>query len=248
MAHRAQQEFIESARDVLPEFFTGKRVLEVGSLDINGSVRRYFERCDYTGIDVAPGPGVDVVCQGQDFAAADATFDVVISTEAMEHNPYWQETFRNMLRLCRPGGMILMTCATSGRPEHGTPRSDPHASPLTLGIGWDYYRNLTHADFMGAVELAKMLSGWRFLYNHAVHDLYFVGVRKGDPLAKDLEANLSRLERKYRTFNLVHWTALRHRVLISLLGEHRYRALPELSWRSVEFISHALWSRMTRRS
>src|SRR5690606_19424692 len=106
-------------------FFRGTRVLEVGSLDLNGSVRSNFSGCDYLGIDVAAGPGVDLVCQGQDYDAPDGSFDVVTSCEAMEHNPYWRETFANMLRLCRPGGLILMTCATTGRGEHGTTRKHP---------------------------------------------------------------------------------------------------------------------------
>ena len=53
MAHAAQFEFIESIREVFPAYFDGKRVLEIGSLDINGSVRQFFHGCDYTGIDVA---------------------------------------------------------------------------------------------------------------------------------------------------------------------------------------------------
>ena len=134
MAHRSQLEFVRLLAANMPEYFRGKRVLEVGSLDINGSIRQFFKDCDYTGLDVAAGPGVDVVCEGQKYDAPG--FDVVISCEAMEHNPYWAETLQNMIRLCKPGGLLVMTCATIGRPEHGTARSEPESSPLTVGLGW----------------------------------------------------------------------------------------------------------------
>lgn len=59
-------------------------MLEVGSMDINGTIREFFRD---TGLDVTPGPRVDVVCGGQEYAAPDRSFDVVLSCEAMEHNP-----------------------------------------------------------------------------------------------------------------------------------------------------------------
>jgi SAM-dependent methyltransferase len=179
MAHPQQLAFVELTRRMFPEAFRGRKVLEIGSLDLNGSVRRFFSECDYLGIDVAPGPGVDLVCQGQDYAAPDASFDTVISCEAMEHNPHWRDTFGNMLRLCRPGGLVVMSCASTGRPEHGTRRTAPDASPLTVGLGWDYYRNLTRRDFTSALDLGAALTLFGFFVNWKSCDLYFVGFRGG---------------------------------------------------------------------
>ncbi|SRR5260221_10989031 len=102
MSHPQQIEFVSQLRAAFPEFFMSARVLEIGSLDINGSIRRIFEGAgSYTGLDVGPGPGVDVVCQGQDYDAPSDGFDTVISCEVMEHNPYWVATLANMIRLCR---------------------------------------------------------------------------------------------------------------------------------------------------
>jgi hypothetical protein len=64
MAHAAQMEFVGRVKAAFPDFFAGTRVLDIGSLDINGSVRPLFRGGTYTGIDVAAGPGVDIVCQG----------------------------------------------------------------------------------------------------------------------------------------------------------------------------------------
>ena len=42
MSHASQLKFVELVFLAFPEHFTGSRVLEVGSLDINGSVRKFF--------------------------------------------------------------------------------------------------------------------------------------------------------------------------------------------------------------
>lgn len=179
MAHLQQRSFVALIAKHLPDYFVCQRVLEVGSLDINGSVRSAFVDCRYTGIDVAEGRGVDIVCQGQNFDAPDGSFDHVISCEVMEHNPHWEDTFKNMIRLCDDGGLITMTCATTGRPEHGTTRTSPSKSPLTVELQWDYYRNLTQADFQDAIDMDAAFSRWYFGVNWTSYDLYFVGVRRG---------------------------------------------------------------------
>jgi SAM-dependent methyltransferase len=152
MAHSTQQDFISYVRGKFPDFFKNKKVLEVGSLDINGSMRSFFSECEYIGIDVGEGNGVDVVCQGQEYDAPDQSFDVCASGECFEHNPYWAETFSNMVRMCKSGGLVFFTCATTGRKEHGTTKSDVESSPLTVEIGWDYYRNLDENDFRYSFE------------------------------------------------------------------------------------------------
>lgn len=177
MAHPAQMNFIRSLSMSFPDHFKGRKVLEIGSLDINGSVRAFFKDCDYLGLDVAPGKGVDLVCEGQNFEGPDASFDVTISCECFEHNPEWIATFKNMIRLTRSRGLVIMTCATTGRPEHGTTRTTPQDSPLTVGKGWDYYKNLKVSDFEEAFFLEEYFSNYSFSVNTAANDLYFWGLR-----------------------------------------------------------------------
>lgn len=174
MAHIEQRVFFDAMRSRFPAAFDGVRVLEIGSLDINGSVRDFYTNADYTGVDLAPGPGVDVVGQGQDLDYADRSFDVSVSAECFEHNPYWLETFANMTRMA--SHMVFLTCASHGRPEHGTARTDAGSSPLTVAAGWDYYRNLGAEDFDWQI-LAANFSTWGFSTNESSHDLYFYGVR-----------------------------------------------------------------------
>jgi hypothetical protein len=171
MSHPQQREFIESVRRAMPQYFTGVSVLEIGSLNINGTVRDFFNAREYIGVDLAAGPGVDVVCPGNELRYDDNSFDVVISAECFEHDAHWQLTFSNMFRMAR--GLVIFTCATTGRAEHGTARTSPADSPFTCESG--YYRNLTPHDFYAAFNLSPMFARYDFSFNHASHDLYFWG-------------------------------------------------------------------------
>ncbi len=104
----------------------GKKVLEVGSCDVNGSVRAVIEMlqpAEYIGIDIERGPGVDRVCRAEDLEKVfgNNVFDVVISTCVLEHVRYWKQALLNMKRVCKPGGIIIMivphTWAYHGHPS-----------------------------------------------------------------------------------------------------------------------------------
>lgn len=154
MAHRYQMEFCRYVKNTYEDYFSDKKILEVGSLQLGGGgIRQLFNNCEYIGIDVGEGEGVDIACAGQDYDAPDESFDVTCSTECFEHNPFWRETFANMIRMTKPNGLVFMTCATTGRPEHGTTRTTPQHSPLTVkNMKWEYYRNLEESDFYDAYE------------------------------------------------------------------------------------------------
>lgn len=179
MAHKAQMEFIKSVRKRFKPFFKKSRVLEIGSYNVNGSVRKFFKNCAYTGIDVAPGNDVDVVASGDTYDAPDHSFDVCISCECFEHNPQWVETFRNMLRMTRPGGLIIMTCATTGRAEHGTSEVESVSSLTSQIEEWkSYYRNLEENDFRKEFSFDTLFSTHEFAANLEAKDLYFYGIVK----------------------------------------------------------------------
>lgn len=180
MAHIQQRDFIDKIKRRSPKYFSNKSVLEIGSLNINGTVRDFFENCEYIGLDVAEGNGVDFVCEGQNYDAPDNSYDVVCSAECFEHNPYWLETFENMIRLCKPGGFVFFTCATEGRPEHGTSRSTPLDSPLTVDQGWEYYRNLNESDFQQFINFDDQFKYYGFEVNDGSKDLYFWGIKKSE--------------------------------------------------------------------
>jgi len=174
MAHPLQVDFFSRAAAQFPNYFAGQRVLEIGSLNINGTVRDFFKNCAYIGIDLGNGPGVDVVCSGEDYRS-ELPFGVTISTECFEHNPKWDKTFENMLNLTASNGLIIVTSASIGRGEHGTKRTTPHDSPFTCDT--DYYRNLSIKDFTNNWNFEEIFKQYRFEYTNAHCDLYFVGVK-----------------------------------------------------------------------
>jgi hypothetical protein len=176
VSHQQQRFFVNSVKQLLPGFFQARRVIEIGSLNINGSVREFFSECDYVGLDVGEGNDVDLVCRGEDYGGSANCADVLISCEAMEHNPGWKKTWLNMLRLAKDDGLVVMTCATHGRRQHGTAEFHPFDSPLTHGQGQNYYRNLAAADFLGVVDHDAWFAVWAFFQNLSAHDLYFFGV------------------------------------------------------------------------
>jgi SAM-dependent methyltransferase len=179
MAHFEQQDFCARVRAMWPAYFVNKRVLDCGSLDINGSNRPFFSGGEYIGIDLGPGRGVDVVCPIHLYDAPKESFDVVISTECLEHDRHWKESLLHMVWLLKPGGLMVVSCATTGRAEHGTRRTSPLDSPLTSALdGWaDYYKNLTEEDVMHAITVQNLFDCYAFEVNQAHADLYFWGIR-----------------------------------------------------------------------
>lgn len=165
---------LATLRPLLP---AAPRVLEIGAYDVNGSIRGVVAKAiaprEHVGVDLSAGPGVDVVASGHEVDLPDASFDVTVSAECLEHNPHWEATLRNMRRMTRPQGFIVVSCATLGRLEHGTTRTNPTSSPGTQSVGWDYYRNLTRADF--PADFLASLADSRFWTNPHSKDLYFVG-------------------------------------------------------------------------
>lgn len=178
MAHVQQLAFIDAVRRVFPHYFVDTRTIEIGSLDVNGSIRKHFSGGTYTGVDVGDGPGVDDARPGQLVDYPTHSFDVAVSCECFEHNPFWVETFANMLRVTRPGGLLIMSCASVGRAEHGTTRSTVGESPLTTGLGWEYYGNISRTRFLRSIQMEWWFSDYCTATNWASMDLYFVGILK----------------------------------------------------------------------
>lgn len=171
MSHQSQLDFVASVKKQFPEYFINRKVLEVGSLDINGSVRQFFDNCTYTGVDLGEGKGVDLVAKGEDLVFPDNSFDVSISCECFEHNPEWAKTFNNMARMT--SGLVVMTCATTGRPEHGTTRTNPADAPFC----GDYYMNLVAEDILAKCDMSKFKE-YKFSSSSSPADLYFFGIIK----------------------------------------------------------------------
>ena len=122
-------------------------VLEVGSLDINGSVRPLLTGAGtHHGIDLVDGPGVDEVADAADWEPP-RTFDLAVSAEVLEHAPRWREILSMLWSAVAPGGRLLVTCAGTGRP--------PHSAVDGLELRPDeHYANVS------PTEVAALVAGW----------------------------------------------------------------------------------------
>ena len=178
MAHYQQRMFLEKVKRRFPNYFIGKKVLDVGSLDINGSNKSLFVNCQYIGIDVAEGNNVDVVSTAHEYDCPDETFDVIVSSECFEHDMHYDKSLMNIFRILKKGGLFLFTCATTGRPEHGTRRTSPHDAPLLQGMTeWqDYYKNLEEKDITEVLDMKEFMMH-KFEIGHQTCDLYFWGIK-----------------------------------------------------------------------
>lgn len=147
----------------------GLRILEIGSYDVNGSVRPLFTGCArYVGIDLRPGPGVDLVCAAKDYDGAGA-FDVVVCCETLEHDPDPQATIASAWRALLPSGLLLLTMASPLRAPHGCDGGLLPADEHYAGIG--------------AVQLSQWLGDWsdvQIMHVPSRGDLYATARRGRD--------------------------------------------------------------------
>ena len=188
--HIEAKEFTVFVKQILCDFFINKRVLDVGSGDINGNNRFLFENCEYHGNDVIQANNVTIVSKTKDLPFTDNTFDTIISTECFEHDPEYKESLIKIYNILKPDGLFCFTCASTDRLEHGTRRTSPWDSYGTLGNLTDmsdYYKNLTEIDINECLNLNELFSVWDTYYNTESKDLYFLGIKKGTSNFNSLE-------------------------------------------------------------
>lgn len=148
--HPPVMEWVESTFNVWRGQETGPfDILEIGSLDINGSVRPIFKdtKRSYIGVDMQEGPGVDIVADAATFQIG-LKFDVIVCAEVFEHTAVWREIIDNSLAHLKPGGLFTATMAGVGRSPHSAIDENPIRD-------WEHYANITEE------ELSAALSGFK---------------------------------------------------------------------------------------
>jgi hypothetical protein len=103
---------------------TPLRVLDVGSMNVNGTYRTLFEQpgWSYTGLDLEPGPGVDLVLTStHDWRSVPSdSYDIVITGQAFEHMEFPWITVLHVTRALAPGGLLCLIVPSGGE-EHRYP-------------------------------------------------------------------------------------------------------------------------------
>jgi len=88
------------------QFATDKKTLEVGAYG-RPTYGRFFS--NKTGLDIRPGPGVDVVGSVYELPFEDEAFDLVLCMVVMEHLEDPKKAIEEMKRVLKPGGRILVS-------------------------------------------------------------------------------------------------------------------------------------------
>lgn len=149
-----------------PEEFRGKRVLDVGSYDVNGSLREFIHPwypAEYVGTDMRAGPGVDYVIDATrlETVFGQQRFDAVICTEMLEHAEDWKSVVKALKAVMAPGAVLYLTTRSEGFPLHDHPSDhwrfslyDIHAMFCDLDI--DYLRDDPDPNSPGVFLKARM--------------------------------------------------------------------------------------------
>jgi SAM-dependent methyltransferase len=104
-----------------------KKILDVGSYDVNGTMKPIFEKGQYFGLDMEEGPNVDIVGVSHEIPFEKDEFDIVISSSCFEHDDMFWISFQEMCRVLKPGGYMYIQAPSNG-PYHGWP-----------GDNWRFY-------------------------------------------------------------------------------------------------------------
>lgn len=89
-------------------------VVDIGSFDVNGTLKPVFHGHRYTGVDMSAGPNVDIVCMNQAIPLEDGSTDIVVSSSCLEHDECFWESFVEMCRLVKPGGYVYINAPSAG--------------------------------------------------------------------------------------------------------------------------------------
>jgi SAM-dependent methyltransferase len=87
----------------------GLWVLDIGSYDVNGTYKALFVGHNYRGLDLHPGPNVDIVAPDPDhYPPGDASYDIVVSGQTIEHCPDTVRFMQEIARILAPGGLVCI--------------------------------------------------------------------------------------------------------------------------------------------
>lgn len=114
----------------------GSTVVDIGGLNVNGSLRSLFEtnHMKFICVDMEEHESVDIVVKpGDPLPFENESVDIVVSTSCFEHDPCFWLTFREMTRIVKKTGYIYINAPTSG-PYHGHP-----------GDNWRFYSDAGQA-------------------------------------------------------------------------------------------------------
>lgn len=163
-----------------------KKILDVGSYDVNGTMKPIFERGQYLGLDMESGPNVDIVSDAHNIPFQNNYFDIVLSSSCFEHDDMFWETFLEMCRVVNYGGYLYIQAPSNG-PYHGWP-----------GDNWRFY-----IDSWKALEKWGKKNGYDIeLVEHYIDETTPAPEYEGNRIWNDSVAIYQKIKNKTSYFDL----------------------------------------------
>ena len=156
--------------ELLPESLEGRRVLDAGCANGRFSCLAIARKANVTSFDISHSLVVQahknkyvdkpVTSDVLAMPFADKEFDIVISSEVIEHVMYPRQAIKEMSRVLKPGGILALTCPN---------RLWEWPIQISTKLGLRY--SLGYERFPGFTELEVMItqSGLRLETNFGFH-------------------------------------------------------------------------------
>lgn len=92
-------------------------VVDIGSYDVNGNYRGLFPEAIYLGVDIVPGPNVDIIMDSKEWNEL-KDIDVVISGQTLEHVADIPKLMDSIFKVLKPGGLLCIIAPSEGPPHN----------------------------------------------------------------------------------------------------------------------------------
>ena len=101
--------------------FVEPTIVEIGSQNVNGSIKDVAPPSNYVGLDFQEAKGVDIVLQdAYSFPLPDNYADIVVTSSCFEHSEMFWLTFLEGVRILKPRGLFYINAPSTG-PYHAYP-------------------------------------------------------------------------------------------------------------------------------
>jgi SAM-dependent methyltransferase len=125
-------------RAVVETFSLPEPIVEVGAYQVEGqealgNLRTLFPSREYLGIDMRPGPGVDLIANVEALPQHDSSVGTIIALSVFEHVRHFWRGFDEVRRVLRPNGVLLVSCPFYFH-VHGYPSDYWRMTPAGLEV------------------------------------------------------------------------------------------------------------------
>ena len=162
MHPQARRGFHRAAEAAQIDLTTPMKVLDMGGQDVNGTVHDLMPNATIDVLDIKPGRGVTIVADARTWRG-NTDYDLVISTELLEHLPAWHQALTTAHHALRPDGVLIITAASTGRGPHG-------ANGEVLPPPGEHYENVAPAEL--ATALHPLFTSYGIEYLPRPADVY----------------------------------------------------------------------------